>query len=242
MTSSRRYGLKRFRRHQTRYSVAFFFSLLTAVCCWQALESTQWWQRTLWLWPALNTNLMSLAYWLNRPRLILGKTPTGRIDPLLLAANFPWLVFSWLVWWLQQRLSREPALNRLGDTGWCIGCYPGRNYPADQFDVIVDLTAEFPRARCSDAAYAAVPNLDAAALTNPPDEEQLHQLGIGPGTRVFVHCAQGHGRSATWCALAFREMGWFADAEQAHQFILEARPKAKLAISQRHQIKSDPSS
>ncbi|CAM2011317.1 hypothetical protein [Acanthopleuribacter pedis] len=225
-----------FRLHQSRFMVASFFSLLTAVCFWQALATPSETRQILWAWLCLNTNLMSLAYWLNRPRLILGKTRAGRINPLLLAVNLPWLLFSWVIWWLQQRFSREPALSNLGTTGWAVGCYPGRRYPGDQFDVLIDLTAEFPRASVRDGNYFAIPNLDAVALTHPPDEQELHRLNIGPGTRVLVHCAQGHGRSATWCALAFRELGWFAHAEEAHRFILEHRPKAQISTSQRAQF------
>ncbi len=220
-----------------RRLVAVFFSMLAAVALWQTTLNVGW-TRSLWLWLFVNTNLLSLAYWLNQPRLILGKTRNGRLNPLFLVANLPWLLFSWTVWWLQQRLSREAAAHRLGDSGWTIGAYPGRRYPLGTYDVVIDLTAEFPAPHRGDAVYGAVPHLDAAALARLPDIALLHQLGIGPRSRVLVHCAQGHGRSATWCAAALTAMGHFESAQQAHAWILGYRPLAKLSYSQRKQLKA----
>lgn len=223
--------------HSHRRLVALFFGLLAAVALWQAGLFSGW-SRSLWLWVFVNTNLFCLAYGLNQPRLILGKTRHGRINPLFFVANLPWLLFSWLVWWLQQKLLREPAAHHLGDSGWTIGAYPGRGYPPNRYDVVVDLTAEFPAARVVDAAYVALPNLDAVALSHPPDVALLHQLGIGPHSRVFVHCAQGHGRSATWCATALTAMGRFDCTSQAHAWILSFRPQATLSYSQRKQLQA----
>lgn len=220
-----------------RVVIACFFSLLAAVALWQTVATTGW-QQSLWLWVLVNTNLFSLAYWLNQPRLILGKTPHGRVNPLFLVANLPWLLFSWLVWWLQQRFTPEAATHALGDSGWTIGAYPGRRVPSDRYDVVVDLTAEFPAPRVTDAAYVALPNLDAVALMRLPDIALLHQLGIGPQSRVLVHCAQGHGRSATWCAAALTAMGRFEDTQQAHAWLLSFRPRAKLSYAQRKQLQA----
>lgn len=174
---------------------------------------------------------MAAAYTLGRPEWIMGKQPDGKSNRVLLFCNLPWLLFTWLTFALYRLGSREAQYSHIGTTGWTIGCYPGTKYQRENYDLIIDLTAEFPRPGSGTGRYYCLPNLDGVVLQNTslPFPIRSHD-------RIFIHCAQGHGRSATWTALALVRYRVLPDVDTAMEAILQARPKARPSKAQRLQI------
>jgi len=148
----------------------------------------------------------------------------------LILINLPWLIFTWGIWALESLLSREDAINKIQDTNISIGRYPRFSKLQDEYDMIVDVTAEFPKS-CDHAGYVCLPNLDGVALRNV----EL-PYPIDPNQRVLIHCAQGHGRSATFAAILMNQMNEQISKEEAYKKITEARPAARIASEQRAQL------
>jgi len=83
-----------------------------------------------------------------------------------------------------------------------IGRYPVFGVP-EECDIIVDCTVEFPGRRI-DGDYMNVPSLD--MVLAPPQEfrdaaEKVIKLFEDGRKSAFIHCANGHGRSALLAAL-----------------------------------------
>lgn len=125
-----------------RIRYAVFFGLLALAL--SRLAQSGGWAALAW-WPAASCVALALAYGLGAPRLICGKREDGRVSATLLLLNLPWLALTWSVWLLTSLVSREPAVHAIPGTSLCISRYPLWGVDLAGFDVIFDLTAEFPR-------------------------------------------------------------------------------------------------
>lgn len=215
-----------------RVGYSLFFSTLAALCAYYWFVGTTP-ERWLLLWPTVSCIVMTLAYALHRPFLVSGKTTDGTVSVLLTLVNLPWLAFTWLSWLFVVLFSREPGVSPIAGTNLSISRYPLFGVDLVDFDRIFDLTAECPRLYRSSAHYQCLPNLDGVALSN-----LQHLSTSGPHEKVLIHCAQGHGRSATFAALLLTDSALFVTTQAAHEAILASRPGAKLAKSQRLQLMS----
>ncbi|MET1078874.1 MAG: hypothetical protein ABWY06_12735 [Pseudomonas sp.] len=215
---------------RSRYTAFFILLLFLCVYYWLAVESSwRWWL----LWPALSCTVQALAYGLNRPYLVCGKTSSGRISLPMVLLNLPWLTFTWTTWGLIVLFSREPSINPIPGTNVSISRYPLFGVDLAGFDRVLDLTAEFPCLYRVQKQYRCLPSLDGIALSN-----LLAVLDIKPAEKVLIHCAQGHGRSATFASLLLTGYSIFSTAEGAYVAILNVRPGAKLAKSQKLQLQA----
>jgi len=190
--------------------------------------------QSLWgillIWPICCLSLMTIAYAFGCPGLICGKREDGCTN-LLILINLPWLLFTWIIWGLESVLSKEDAVNKIPGTNISIGKYPLFHDIATAYDLIIDLTAEFPKS-CDQAGYICLPNLDGVALENA----EL-PYSIGPEQNVLIHCAQGHGRSATFAAILMNQMDIQISKEEAYKKIAEVRPAARISKAQRMQLR-----
>lgn len=187
-------------------------------------------------WPAVDFLLLGLAY-LGRRDLVFSKDPVnGRLalwSKVLLA---PYLIMTAALWHLIRLISREPAHGLLAP-----GVFVGRRllpseYPAGIL-TIVDLTAEIDELRPSagEHRYHSVPLLDGAAL--PPGELREVAARIAALPRpVYVHCAQGHGRTAMVAAALLLALGHVSSPSQALARVAVCRPGAKPNRAQRNSV------
>jgi protein-tyrosine phosphatase len=164
---------------------------------------------------------------------LLGKRKDGSLawGPVLLL--LPYFLFAWTVWHVRRALSRQPCFHEVAP-GLLLGRRPFAHELPPEVSLVVDLTSEFaePREVRTRARYLCHPVLDTCA----PDEDSLLSL-VGavlaePGP-VYLHCANGHGRSSTVAAAVLLARGHSPDVHGAEQHLRRARPGVKLHAEQR---------
>jgi protein-tyrosine phosphatase len=214
------------------YGVAFF--IFGAVLTAQAFRLGGWW--LLLLWPAASFFVVAAAYILARPRM-LGKRADGRLSTPTLAALAPFTAFAWAVAQTQHRLRRGPAASEVLPGVWVGRRAGARELPAG-VSTVIDLTAEFwePAAVRDGRKYLCVPTLDARAPDERSFREALDCVASADGP-VYIHCAQGFGRSAALAAAVLVRRGVARDAVEAEAMLVAARPGVRLTACQRAMVR-----
>lgn len=188
-----------------------------------------------WLlaWPGWSVLVVGAAYLGIGPR-VFGKRPDGRLAALHVALLFPYYAVAWTLWQLKSRLRDERPFDEVAP-GILVGRRPlgDAEMPAGA-KVVVDLTSEFPRSPSTRAVarYECVPTLDTDAPDLAAFRALLDRLADDEGP-VFVHCAMGHGRSATVAAALMIRRGYAADPDEAIRRMTVARPLVHLHGVQR---------
>jgi hypothetical protein len=207
-----------------------FFSTLSLLSAFQAFTSGGWF--LLLAWPAISFGAIGLAY-LTLGHRVFGKRSDGSMTFASVAILLPYLLYLWVVWHLIRLVSREPAYNTLVD-----GVLIGRRLLSSEIPVatqtVVDLTSEFPEpvALRSVSNYVAAPMLDASVLP-PQSLANLASRIAMADTPVYIHCAQGHGRTGLVAALLLLARGDAENPDAAMQMIQSSRPLVGLNGVQR---------
>ena len=213
-----------------KYGTAF--AILAALTAIYAVRNGGWFY--LLLWPALSFGLVSIAYF-GAGVIIFGKRPNGTLSPgrsLLLA---PFLAYLTLVWHLVRYFSRESAFNQLTENVF-IGRRLLSHERPTHFDHIVDLTCEFNEPLgLRSSGYISFPTLDGHFPFPDVLLQRVAQIAKLDGN-IFVHCAQGHGRTATFSIAYLLHVGISTSVEDAVNYVLERRPDAHLNRSQRSML------
>jgi protein-tyrosine phosphatase len=99
---------------------------------------------------------------------------------------------------------------------------------------VVDLTAEFAEARAVRRAgtYLCLPIVDASVPTEAELRELLDRVSQSPEP-VYIHCAEGHGRTGLVAAALLIRRGLAVDAESALAALRRVRPGIGLKPAQR---------
>jgi hypothetical protein len=177
-------------------------------------------------WFAAACFIVAAAYAFNWPG-VFGKTTKAPVRLVQQLVLLPYLAFTRLVWHLMRLLSSEAPWNPLVD-GVRIGRRPLRREVPGDVDLVVDLTAELPKA-ASAASYLCVPILAAGVPDAPSVVRAIN--AVSSAHRVFIHCAQGHGRTALFASCVLIHRGYSAQA--AVDTVLAARPGARMNGVQR---------
>ncbi|MFV0443296.1 MAG: hypothetical protein ACK5Q5_06975, partial [Planctomycetaceae bacterium] len=158
---------------------------------------------------------------------------SGAFTPWFVLFHAPWLLLTWSAWKLSVWLSTEPPFHQLTSKLWIGRRLSSTEIPAE-FENIIDLTAEFiePVPSRAFTGYIAFPILDGGI----PDAKSLvylyHRLESLTGT-TYIHCAQGHGRTALVTAGWLLYQGAVSTPEAALQLVQSVRPQATVNRGQR---------
>lgn len=184
----------------------------------------------LMAWLGLSFFVVGLAYSFRAPRL-MGKRPDGTFHWLGLVVHAPFLAATWAYWQWRRRRG-EPVWNEVAP-----GIYVGRMAGVAELPPgaphVVDLTVELIPARAiRTGKYRCLPTLDATAPEDQAFWKLVESVAALDGP-LFIHCAAGHGRSATVAAAVMMRRGLAPDADAAEKQMRAARPRVKLNPMQR---------
>ncbi len=191
------------------------------------------------LWPAWSALLLSLLYFFNQPRG-LGKRSRGTLTVFSWLLFGPYIVFGRVVMRVQAAISAEPACQEVAPGMWIARRIGANEIPRElphSMRRVVDLTAEFPEPRDmrTQPDWRWIPILD-AGIPNASARARLkalaEELAGAPGP-VFIHCAQGHGRSAMVAAWLMLRLKRADSVAAALAQIQSVRPGAKVKRCQR---------
>ncbi len=221
-------------RLKNRMHYAVFFTFCASCLVVSAVHHGGW--AYLLCWPAVSFLLLALAYVAARPSL-LGKQPDGRLAWWALLGFAPVLLLLWTIWHLQRWFSREPPCQEVAPGLW-LGRRPfAHEVPAD-VRWIVDLTAEFPASRglLAGRDYLLVATLDGLAPEEAAFRAAVNHVAA-LASPVLVHCAMGHGRSATVVAAVLLARGIARDVREAEEQLRRVRPRVRLNAGQRRLLR-----
>jgi protein-tyrosine phosphatase len=196
-----------------------------------AFQSGVWW--ILLVWSGMSFLAAGVAYGWIGPGLF-GKRPNGTLPWWRVLVFFPYFGLTWALWHLQRLLTREPACNEVAPGLW-LGRRPFAHEIPSGVTLVVDLTAEFPEPKnvVSRFEYHCVPTLDAAAPDRTLFFAAIRKVLANKGDS-YIHCALGHGRSATLVAAVLLAKGVVKDVAHAEELVASARPAIAIASAQRH--------
>ncbi|WP_375745318.1 tyrosine-protein phosphatase [Corallococcus interemptor] len=210
-----------------KYTFVFTTAAALLTFLAQRLQGPGW----LLLWPALSFAVVAIAYAGGGARAF-GKQPDGRMRPWAVFALLPYLLLTWGTWHLARRFSRERAFDEVVP-GVLVGrrLLPGELPPG--VTAVLDLTSEFIEPEDIRAAgrYVSLPILDALTLPVEHVAPVLRELAALPGP-VYVHCAQGHGRTGMIAAALLVARGDAPDARAALARVRQARTGVRLSALQ----------
>jgi protein-tyrosine phosphatase len=182
-------------------------------------------------WPAAVLAGLWVVYLVDAPRA-LGKRADGTMAPLALIFWGPVFAYQWIAHEVVRRLTAEPVATEVGPGVW-VGRRPRPNELPAGAAIVIDLCAEFGAARVVRAhpRYIACPTLD-AGTPEPPELARLVDAVLAADGPAFIHCALGHGRSATVAAAVLVRRG-DATLDDVEAAMRARRPKIALNARQR---------
>jgi protein-tyrosine phosphatase len=205
----------------------FGLPVLALVCVWLAASAHLW----VLLWPALVMVAVSIAYLTKSPGAF-GKRPDGTLPLWAWLVWGPWFVYMWIAHEGARTLTREPVANEVAPRIW-VGRRPRAGELPPDVTIVVDLCAEFPAGRGvrDGRTYLTIPTLDATSPTPAELRRAIADVLATPG-HAFIHCAFGHGRSATVAAGVLVARG-DATLETVEAIMKAKRPRIGLNGIQR---------
>jgi len=162
--------------------------------------------------------------------------------PVIRAILLPYFAFGGITLYIARWFDREGLLNPVAPD-LHIGRLPfpfeHAKVRAAGIDAVLNLCWEFPRLSGTDREpgieTAHVPILDGSPPSDQQIREAVQQVAQwrAEGRCVLIHCAQGHGRTATVTAAMLLQRGLAQDVEEALAMIRAVRPFAKPSREQR---------
>ena len=143
-------------------------------------------------------------------------------------ALFPYLSITGAIWYAMRIFRKEPPYHQVLPDLYVGRRLLSKEYP-EHFDAVLDLTSEFnePKAVLTRYDYYSLPILDGCGISVPTLITQL--IKIFEEHRVlFIHCAEGHGRTGMVAAAAILLKGISDQPEAAIRFVQDRRPKVRL--------------
>jgi protein-tyrosine phosphatase len=207
--------------------VLLLFPVLAAVLVWLAVSTHAW----VWLWPAAVMVATWVVYLVRAPHAF-GKRRDGTLAWSAWLVWGPLFAYQWVIHVLTRAFTREPVATEVAPGVW-VARRPRVHELPPNVAIVVDLCAEFPAARGipDGRTYVTIPTLDAMAPT-PAEIVQLVDAVIAANGAAFIHCAFGHGRSATVAAAVLIRRG-DATLDDVEAKMRASRPRIGLNAHQR---------
>lgn len=205
-----------------KYGILF---IITSILLFtMALLHRSWW--LVLIWPAISMAWVGLAYIRCKPA-ILGKQVDGTIKPVFFVGLLPFLLYTWSLWHLLRLFERKPAVHVLNEKILIGRRLLTHELPAD-IQHVVDLTCEFcETVKLRQQNYHACPILDASAPAATQLKQWAEQIAKLEG-KVYIHCAQGHGRTGMVAAAVLLQLALHDTPDTALRFICEKRSGVRL--------------
>ncbi|MEM7014512.1 MAG: tyrosine-protein phosphatase, partial [Verrucomicrobiota bacterium] len=182
--------------------------------------------RWLLLWPAISFGGVAIGY-VHLGPAVFGKNKYGVISPIRQLLLAPYLIYLHLVWHSARLLKREPAWNQVTDRIYIGRRLLSHELPKD-IEHVIDLTCEFAETTAlRSRTYHSFQILDAAA---PSTEKLVDWINFTADLEgiIYIHCAEGHGRTGLFAALLLVRLGRFSKTADALAYIKTQRPLVGL--------------
>lgn len=206
------------------------FLSLTFLCVYYGVFSgnPKWWL----LWPGATCLLMATGY-LGLGAKVLGKRSDGSIRWYAILVALPYFLYCWSKWIVMRLFTTEDTYHRILPNLY-IGRFTLSCRIPEDVRCIVDLAAEFPETAKSrkERRYISMPVLDGWVPTEKQFILLLKTLQTVEGP-VYLHCAEGCGRSGMVAAGLLMSIGEAKDVEEALAKLRRIRPKIRLEPCQR---------
>ena len=187
------------------------------------------------LWASVSFLLVGFAYLGLGPR-VFGKRADGTMAVWSIIPLLPYLLCVWVIWRLWRLTWRREPYQEL-TAGIIIGrrLFPSE-YP-ERVDCVLDLTCEFPEFKAVRRTwdYRCFPILDGCVPKSSDLVALIGRLDDVPGT-LYVHCAEGHGRTGLVAAAILLARGLATEPDEAIRMVRARRPGVKLKKRQREMV------
>ncbi len=211
---------ERMPKKRPHHQIAAAFVVIGGMLGIYAVDGGGWYLALLW--PASNCLAVGFAY-LGPAGAVFGKRKDGTFRPWIALPMLPFLLVTWATWHAQILLSREAAWHEVYP-GVFLGRRAYEHELPDSVNMVIDMTAEFgPPKYAEGRNYVALPTLD-AFVPNENDFIAFARMAARHPEGVFVHCANGHGRSAAMVAAILIAKGAVPDIDGAEEMIMRSRP------------------
>lgn len=184
----------------------------------------------LLFWPALSFGIVGFGYLHFGPH-VYGKSQSGILLPLNQLLLLPYLLYLWSLWYAVRLIKREPAIDELTDNIFIGRRLLSHELP-NHINHVIDLTCEFTEPKALRAkSYYSFQILDASV----PASAQLRdwaELAAQLSGNIYIHCAEGHGRTGLFAAALLLQRGHLRTPDEALQFIKSKRPLVRLGHRQ----------
>ena len=206
----------------------FLFATIAVLLMTSAISHGGWFY--LLSWPALSFGIVALGYLHLGPR-VYGKSQRGILSPINVLLLLPYLLYLWFVWYAIRLFKRESSFDQLTENIFIGRRLLSHELP-DNIDHVIDLTCEFTEPKSlRSTSYHSFQILD--GFVPPP-----HQLRCWASQaadlsgNIYIHCAEGHGRTGLFAAVLLLQLGHSQSPEAALQFIKSKRPLVRLGSQQ----------
>lgn len=182
---------------------------------------------------------LAIGFGIVGPAVFLKNPTKGSLSVISWLMFLPLHLLNLSLLFLIARLGREKAYDEVVP-----GVFLGRRLDSREARIMVergvravlDLTSEFPECRAfsQQPHYLCLPLLDTRAPTHEQVERGVAFICDHHGQGgVYVHCAMGHGRSATFVAAFLLRQGICRTPDEAEALIRQKRPRVGLHAGQR---------
>eukprot|EP01029_Cantina_marsupialis_P029704 TRINITY_DN782031_c0_g1_i1.p1 TRINITY_DN782031_c0_g1~~TRINITY_DN782031_c0_g1_i1.p1 ORF type:complete len:348 (+),score=77.80 TRINITY_DN782031_c0_g1_i1:31-1044(+) len=167
-------------------------------------------------------------------------TTNGKIFLPSLIFLLPYFIIIWSFWWLRHTISNEDPYNMIIEN-LIVGRFPKKypsEFPEEKVGIIVDLTGEMYARSCvkEGRQYFCLPSFD---MQMPEPEEFFRVAKIVTDYQddlVYIHCANGHGRSSSFCAVVMVMRGFCDTIDEAFEMIKKHRPAVGIRQPQKDML------